>query len=309
LTIHRKGKTLMKTIFITAAREAPLALHQWAPEGEARAVFLVIHGLGEHGGRYRHLANILTRRGCRVWAPDLRGHGLTPGKRGYTESYRHLLEDVKVLVAKAGRENPTSLLFLYGHSMGGGLVLNYLLQDPTGLAGAIVTGPLLRTADPPARARLVLARLLYRLWPGLTLASRLDAGAISRDEEVVAAYRKDPLVHDRLSFQLGWEMLTAGLWNLSQAGTLRCPLLIMHGEADRLTSCEASREFARRAGPLCTLKTWPGLCHEIHNEPEKEEVFAYLLSWLEDLWRHLPATPGLNPDAGAGTGLHQKGGF
>jgi len=192
-----------------------------------------------------------------------------------------MAKDVGSFVRLASSLHPGLPVFLYGHSLGGGIVLHYCLSSSPELAGVIVTGPLLRTAFAPPRWKLALARIMYRLWPSLTLPSELDARAISRDQAVVDAYVHDPLVHDRLSVKLGMDMLEAGRRSLEQANRFPLPLLIMHGGEDRLTSCEASAEFAARAGEKCTLKIWPGLYHEIHNEPEQGQVFAFLLDWLE----------------------------
>jgi alpha-beta hydrolase superfamily lysophospholipase len=123
---------------------------------------------------------------------------------------------------------------------------------------------------------------MYNLWPTFSMANELDRQGLSRDPEVVRAYEEDPLVHDRVSARLAMDMLQAGVWALEHAGELSLPLLLMHGGADRLTSAQASREFAAQAGNVCTLRIWDGFYHEIHNEPEQEQVFEYLLEWLND---------------------------
>ncbi len=268
------------TYFLATDDGLKLALYRWAPPGDAKAVIGLIHGLGEHGGRYEHLARFLNQQGFLVLALDLRGHGQSPGPRGHIPGFDFILNDIGLFVREAANTNQNLPVFLYGHSMGGGLALNYCLKAQPSLAGVIVTGPLLRTAFAPPGWKLALARLMYRLWPSLTLQSELDVTAISQDQRVVDAYSNDPLVHDRLSVKLGVEMLAAGQWNLDHARDFRLPLLVMHGDADRLTSWQASTEFARKAGPNCTLKIWPGLYHEIHNEPTQDEVFAFLLDWL-----------------------------
>lgn len=271
--------------FLVTEDGQKLAIYNWAPPGETRAVLCLIHGLGEHGGRYDHLARFLNQEGFLVMALDLRGHGRSPGPRGHIPGYDVILNDIGLFIRQTASLNQNRPLFLYGHSMGGGYVLNYCLKNKPSLAGVVVTGPLLRTAFAPPGWKLILARLMYRLWPALTLPNELDVTAISRDQRVVDAYRNDPLVHDRLSVRLGVEMLAAGEWALDHARELRLPLLLMHGGDDRLTSPQASGEFAQKAGPVCTLKIWPGLYHEIHNEPTQDEVFAFLLAWLQGVQR------------------------
>ncbi len=252
----------------------------WKPEAELKGVVCLVHGLGEHSGRYEHLAAFLNQAGYALLAFDLRGHGKSGGQRGYAPSYEALLDDIARLLDEAANRYPDLPRFLYGHSLGGNLVINYALRRRPQLAGVIATGPFFRAAFEPPAWKLTLARIMYNLWPTLSLSNELDRQALSRDPEVVRDYDEDPLVHDRLTPRLTMDMFQAGLWALEHASELSLPLLLMHGSADRLCSVQASREFAARAGDRCTLKIWDGFYHEIHNEPEQEQVFEYLLEWL-----------------------------
>lgn len=252
----------------------------WQPETEPTAAICLVHGLGEHSGRYAHLAAFLNQAGYVLLAFDLRGHGKSEGQRGHTPSYEALLDDTAHFLDGAAGRYPDCPRFLYGHSLGGNLVINHALRRRPPLAGVIATGPLLRPAFEPPAWKMTLAKIMYRLWPTLSLSNGLDRQALSRDPEVVRAYNDDPLVHDRLSARLGMDMLQAGLWSLEHAAEFPLPLLLMHGSADRVCSPQASREFAAQAGEGCTLQIWDGFYHEIHNEPEQGEVFEYLLEWL-----------------------------
>ncbi|MBN1485185.1 MAG: lysophospholipase [Chloroflexia bacterium] len=253
----------------------------WQPETEARAVVSLVHGMGEHSGRYAHLGRVLNEAGYGLLAFDLRGHGKSPGQRGHTPSYEVLMDDITVLREQAARRFPGRPNFLYGHSMGGGLVLNYALRRRPQLAGVIATGPALRPAFQPGAGVLLLARLMNHLWPSFSMNNQLDLECLSRDPDVIDAYRQDPLVHDRLSARLGHLVLTTGPWALQHAAEFPLPLLLMHGSEDGLASAEASREFAQQFEGDCTCKIWEGLYHEIHNEPEQDGVFTFLLEWLE----------------------------
>ncbi|MDI6756252.1 MAG: lysophospholipase [Thermodesulfobacteriota bacterium] len=258
-----------------------LAVRRWEPEREPKAVICLVHGLGEHSGRYHHWGVFLKRAGYALLAFDLRGHGRSQGQRGYAPKFRALLQDISLSLEEGQKLYPGRPLFLYGHSMGGMLVLNYVLRHHPKLAGVIVTSPLLRTAFAPPVWKVVIGRIMYYLWPTLSLANELDCQGISRDPEVVHAYQNDPLVHDRLTPRLGIDILRGGLWALEHANEFTLPLLLMHGDADSIVSAGASGEFALRAGNFCTLKIWPGLYHELHNEPEKDQVLSYLLGWLD----------------------------
>jgi len=252
----------------------------WKPETAPKAVVCLVHGLGEHSGRYGHLAAFLNQAGYALLSFDLRGHGKSEGQRGYAPSYEALLDDIARLLDEAANRYPDLPRFLYGHSLGGNLVINCALRRRPQLAGVIATGPFFRAAFEPPAWKLTLARIMYNLWPTLSLSNELDRQALSRNPEVVRDYDEDPLVHDRLTPRLTMDMFQAGLWALEHASELSLPLLLMHGSADRLCSVQASREFAARAGDRCTLKIWDGFYHEIHNEPEQEQVFKYLLEWL-----------------------------
>jgi acylglycerol lipase len=252
----------------------------WQPETEPRGVVCLVHGLGEHSGRYAHLAAFLNQAGYVLLAFDLRGHGKSEGQRGHAPSCGALLDDLSQLLEEAAARYPDRPRFLYGHSLGGNLVIEYALRRCPQLAGVIATGPSFRLAFEPPAWKLTLGKIMYNLWPTLAMSNELDRQALSRDPEVVRAYSEDPLVHDRVSARLAMDMFQSGLWSLEHAAEFPLPLLLMHGGADRLTSAQASREFAAQVGDRCTLKIWDGFYHEIHNEPEQGEVFEYLLEWL-----------------------------
>ena len=253
----------------------------WNPSGESKAVLCLVHGLGEHCGRYDHVAAALTQAGYALFAFDLRGHGNSEGSRGHIPDYPVLMDDITRALDEAGRRYPGKPHFLYGHSLGGNLVLNYVLRCHPQLLGVVATGPALRTAVTTPGWKILFGRTMYRLWPSMVMANGLERKALSRDGEVVTRYRNDPLVHDRLSARLGIDILLSGDWALEHAEGFPLPLLLMHGSADRITSPDASREFAARAGAVCTLIIWDGLYHEIHNEPEQAKVLNTIEMWLD----------------------------
>ncbi|RME89855.1 MAG: alpha/beta hydrolase [Anaerolineae bacterium] len=259
-----------------------LFVQEWAPDSKPRAVVCLVHGHGEHVGRYAHVAEALTAAGFALHGFDQRGHGRSEGARGHTPSYDALLDDIEDFLAQVAENQPNLPRFLYGHSMGGNLVINYALRRRPSLAGVIATGPWLRLAFEPPRLKVTLGMAMNRILPGFTQTSGLETAALSRDPDVVRAYENDPLVHDKISARLFVSMYESGLWALEHAAEFPLPLLLMHGTADRLTSAQASEEFARRADERVTLRLWEGWYHEIHNEPEKEEVFQVMVAWLSE---------------------------
>lgn len=270
----------MEEIFVL--RETPYLFGRSWPLEAPKGVVCLVHGLGEHSGRYAPLAAALNGAGFAVHAFDLRGHGKSGGKRGHTPSYEVLLDDITCLLDDAEKKFPRAPLFLYGHSLGGNLVINYILRRPVErLTGAVATGPWLRLAFEPPAYKVWLARTVGRMLPALLQPNGLDPAMLSHDPEIVRAYVEDPLVHDRISSALFLGAYEAGLWVLEHAADLPLPLLLMHGAADQLTSPKASEEFCQRAGELCTFRAWDGLYHEIHNEPQKEEVYRTIVAWLE----------------------------
>jgi alpha-beta hydrolase superfamily lysophospholipase len=191
------------------------------------------------------------------------------------------MEDVAQLLAEAERRWPGCPRFLYGHSMGGNLVLNYTLRRKPPLAGVVVTAPWLRLVTSPPRLQVRLMQLIDHFYPALAFSNQLDPLTLSRDPAVAQAYKSDPLVHDRISTRLFLNVTESGQWALAHAHEFQLPLLLIHGGADRLISAEASREFAGRIPQNCLFKLWPELCHEPHNEPEQAEVFAFILDWFQ----------------------------
>jgi alpha-beta hydrolase superfamily lysophospholipase len=237
--------------------------------------------MGEHSGRYTHLANRLTQAEYSLITFDLRGHGKSPGPRGHTPSYKALMLDISSLLKAANRQFPPLPCFLYGHSLGGNLVLNYALRHKPQIKGVITTGPWLRLAFEPPAFKVILGQIMNKIWPSFPQISGLDTKALSHDPEVVKAYENDPLVHSHISACMFISIYQSGRWALEHAEEFSLPLLLMHGGADKIISSKASSEFASKISQGCTFKIWDGLYHEIHNERQKEEVFDFLIKWLD----------------------------
>jgi acylglycerol lipase len=257
----------------------------WLPKGKPKAVVVLVHGLGEHVGRYEHVGAALAGKGYALLGFDLRGHGKSGGPRGHAPSFESFMSDIDLMFAQASSRYPGTPQFIYGHSLGGILVLNYVLRRKPALAGAVVTAAGLRTALEEQAVKVGLAKILGSIAPMAGLPSGLDAHGLSHDQEVVERYIHDPLVHDRISFGMARNTLVAVNWAFAHAAEFGIPLLLMHGAEDQIAFERGSREFAASVTGDCTLKLWDGMYHEIHNEPGKDQVLAFMIDWLE---KHIP---------------------
>lgn len=260
----------------------------WEPAGGTpKALIALIHGLGEHTGRYTHVAQVLTEAGYALVGFDLRGHGKSDGPRGHTSSLDAYMQDIRQFFGLLKQRYPDIPCFLYGHSLGGLLTLTYAIQYGAGLRGVVVTSSALSSPLQKQKAKVAMAKILGSLLPTVTLPSGLESAAISHDPDVVQKYIQDPLVHSSTSLGFGKAALKAVDLCFTRAREFPAPLLMMHGTGDRIAYASGSEEFAglvSAAGCEVTLNLWKDLYHELHNEPEKAKVFKFMIEWLD---RHL----------------------
>jgi alpha-beta hydrolase superfamily lysophospholipase len=251
----------------------------WLTE-EPERVLLVVHGYGEHSGRYEGLGSWFAQRGSAVHAFDHQGHGRSEGVRCHVRRFGDFLDDLAVLQERVAAEHPGLPLFLVGHSMGGLIVAAYVCERRPDVAGAVLSGPALALGNVP-RARILATRLLRWVAPRLSLAAGLDPEGLSRDPEVVRAYVEDPYVYDRLTLSLAAELFRAAERTAGRGGEIAIPMLVLHGGADPICDPAGSRAFhAALRSEGSGLQIYPKLRHEIFNEPEREAVFGDLLTWL-----------------------------
>jgi acylglycerol lipase len=239
---------------------------------------VIVHGLGDHSTRFAPVAETLVRSGFLVLSYDQLGHG----KTGHAmPRFETLVNDINVAISHV-RSDANQPCFLYGQSLGGGLVLYHALKsNPTErVARVIASAPLLKPAIEPPRWKLLVGKTLGRLWPGLTLATEINANHLTHDQAEVERYRNDPLIHHKVSAALGITMLERCEWSLAHAAELRVPTLLIHGTEDRITSATASQDFAQRAGAICELKLWQGLFHDLHFELERDQVLDCVVDWI-----------------------------
>ena len=266
----------------------------WIPERPQR-VLVLVHGFGEHSGRYEELASWLAARSVAVHAYDQRGHGRTPGRRGHVDRFERLYDDLCAMLEFVAREHPGLPIALLGHSLGGLVVTGCVRERRPPIDRLVVSGPAFRLAPGVSKTRIALARLLRRLCPRLSLAAGLDAALLSRDPEVVRRYVEDPWVHGRATAAFAAGAIDAQLRLVEGPAAIPVPMLLLHGEDDGLCSVEGSRAFFARIeherAPGGELRTYPGLRHEVLNEPEREQVYRDVLAWLavEPALRRSPA--------------------
>ena len=250
-----------------------------SPGENLRAVIIFIHGLGEHIQRYIQWAEFFNRENIAFTGVDLPGHGRSDGKRGNIKSYLLLYEMIDILINECRKTFPSIPVFIYGNSLGGGIVLDYLLKRDPQIQGAIVTSPWLRLAFEPDKAKLKLAAFVKNILPSLVQPSGLNANYLTQDKIIVEKYKNDPLVHGKISLSLLNGAMSAANYSLSHASELKLPLLLLHGSDDMICAHAGSSEFAAKT-KMAELKIWEGGYHELHNEPFKREVFTFILKWI-----------------------------
>lgn len=253
---------------------------EW-PVAKARAVMGIIHGVGEHCRRYDEMAEWYNRQGIAVLGYDRQGYGRSEGRKGYAENYKEYVDEIAHLLIECEHRYPDLPVFLYGHSMGGHLLLRYLIRRHPNISAAVVSAPHIRLAFTPNPLLVGLGKVMRSIYPTFTQDNQLDTALLSRTPAIKPAYDADPLVHAKLTSRTGIDILENADELNRYADGLNLPTLLMHGESDGITSHNGSLDFAERNSADLTFKTWPGLYHELHNEPEREEVFNYVLAWLE----------------------------
>lgn len=261
-----------------------LYLQSWTPEKEPKAAVLIIHGLAEHSGRYAHLAEKLNESGYAAYTFDGRGHGKssTPKPTAYFANMDDYLKDVDGIFKKMKASVGNIPCFLFGHSMGGGIAVHYALQYRPTVKGILLSGAALAPGDDISPLLISASKVLSLLTPKLKVM-QLDETKLSRDPEVIARHRADPLIYrEKIPARTGAELLRTLNYIQPSMQDFDYPVLIMHGTADVLTNVAGSKLLYERAGSTDkTLKLYEGFYHEIINELGKEQVMSDMIEWLD----------------------------
>jgi alpha-beta hydrolase superfamily lysophospholipase len=254
----------------------------WTPDTDPRGVVVLAHGYAEHARRYDHVAARFGESGLVTYALDHRGHGRSGGKRVYLRDMSEYTDDFHTLVGIAAAEHPGLKRVVLGHSMGGGIVFAYGVEHPDEYHAMVLSGPAVDAQDNVSPAMVFVAKLLGKIAPGLPV-EELPTDAVSRDPEVVAAYNADPMVyHGKLPAGITRALIGVGETMPQRAGALTAPLLVVHGEQDKLINVDGSRHLLECvASTDAHLKVYPDLYHEVFNEPERALVLDDVTSWIE----------------------------
>lgn len=254
----------------------------WQPEADRQACLVLVHGLGEHSGRFMNLVAPLVEQGVAVHSFDLRGHGRSSGKRGHIETWLEFRQDLNIFIEAIARSVDDVPIFLYGHSLGSLIVLDALIHLQLPLRGAIVSGVALDPAGVGTPLQMFTATILSKIWPSFSLETGLDPAMISSDPAVVEAYRADPLVHSRASVRFAVESLAAIERIQAGLGSIRLPFLLLHGEADELTTTKGAEQVMAEIGSEDKqLKIYPGIRHEPHNDLAAAQAAQDIAIWIQ----------------------------
>jgi len=254
----------------------------WTPAGEPRAVVVLAHGYGEHARRNDHVAQHFGTAGLVTYALDHRGHGRAGGKRVRVRQMSEFVSDYAHLVETARDDHPGLPLIVLGHSMGGGIVFAYGVEHPGAYDLMVLSGPAIAAHTGVSKLKAVVGKAVGSILPDLPIEA-IDANLVSRDPAVVADYIADPLVYrGKIPAGIGKALLLVGESMDRRAPAITAPLLVVHGEDDQLVPAEGSRRLVRCVGSAdVELKVYPGLYHEVFNEPEREQVLDDVVGWIQ----------------------------
>jgi len=257
----------------------------WHPAAgeKPRAVLIIVHGLGEHSGRYERWADLFVQQGLAVLSQDITGNGRSEGKQGHIRNYQKLIEQIDLLISRSQELFPDIPAILYGHSWGGNLVANYAMSKDPAVQAVIISSPWLRLAFNIPWYLKLISNTLTPILPSLVITNNVKSGNRCHDPVINEEAKKDPLIHRQISLRMFQIIRDQGLYAMKNVYKINRPFLIMHGNGDTITSHSASEEMARNTSPLTTLKIWDDLYHELHSEYEYQEIFSYVMEWLKQM--------------------------
>lgn len=273
----------MKTISISLNANSSYQIFSqiWEPENPAKGVIILVHGLGEHSDRYcTHFANFFSNEGYSILTFDLPGHGKSSGKKGHIKEYDDFDYLLSTGISYAKNKYPSLPIFVYGHSLGSLIALEYSIQVKPDINGVIASAPVLDVYEPIHPTKLILAKIMNTVFPSFSLDSGLNRNMLSRDKSVIETYNADPLVHGYTSARMGMYIIEKGEFVRNNASKVSVPTLVMVGSAEGIVSKKVIHDFCDQSDN-CIEKIWIGLYHELHNEPEKLSVLEFTSEWID----------------------------
>jgi alpha-beta hydrolase superfamily lysophospholipase len=256
----------------------------WLPDTEPAAIINLVHGLGEHSGRYAHWGKLFVEAGYAMLGMDLFGNGQTGGRKAHVRNYRLLIDQVDLMLDKTEEIFPGLPRILYGHSLGGNISINYAISENPAVSALIASSPWLRLSFNISPVERAAVRMVNAIVPGLRIGAKgVHAERLSHDPEHWEDVRQDPLNHNKISIRYLHDVIKMGEYAMENVSRLNIPFLLIHGDADEITSHKASEELVANASGRAELKIWKGLRHELHNEFEQKEVFRYVKDWIGGL--------------------------
>ncbi len=256
--------------------------HLWKPVEKPRASIIIVHGIGEHSLRYDSWAKKFCEHGYIVYSVDLRGHGLSEGRRGHIDNLNNYLDDISCLVRRVKHNWDEVPVFLYGHSMGGNIVLSFLLRKRQDFAGAIITSPWLKLVNPPSSFFQKVAAYMNYFFPGMTFSTGIKSKELSSVPKLQKASDCDKLMHHKISVRLFNELNRSSLMILERHSRFYIPMFFAHGTSDVITDFGATRQLADKIGENARFFGAKNARHELHCEPVAEDLFFFVSSWLSD---------------------------
>ena len=255
----------------------------WLPDGDVKAVLLVVHGLGEYSGRYMNVVDHFVPLGFAVYALDHIGHGKSDGIREYVNKFEDYTDTLNIYFKMVKAWHPDKPFFLFGHSLGGLISTYYLLDHQADFKGAVISAPAIKIGDSVSPMTITMSKILAKITPKAGVLA-LDASTISRDPEVVSTYANDPLVfHGKTPARLAAEMLKAMMRVTAEVNTITLPFIVVQGSDDKLVDPGGARMLYDQAGSKDkTIKIYEGMYHEVFNEPDRARVLADVEAWLAD---------------------------
>lgn len=250
------------------------------PGKTAKAILILVHGGGDHSGRYNNVYNYLIPQQFGIYALDWRGHGRSPGIRGHINQWSELRNDLHLFVKLVHRNHPDIPMFLFGHSMGGVMVLDYCLHKPEHILGIVCTSPAIGKLG-ISPLLIQIAKLLNKVWPSMSTSTGLDVSKLSHDQKFIQYTKTDPLYHRKATPRFGMEVQKIVDFIQSNAGAIKLPMLLIHGTDDQIVSIEGSRQFVKNANKQhLVYKEYSNGYHELFNDTMKNEVLCDIAEWI-----------------------------